>query len=156
MDLGFNNENWDESDLFDDLHKFAEEHAELGLDLGTSGTASSTDAGFEVSSEDLLSFLDIEQPLQKTEQTPPHQPISAVSPILSSRRNDEIILFNTAGELTQGEIHDLLYSGNSSYQNGETLAKINQEHLEDDNKDNIVVAENPLAEYFKAALSGKR
>lgn len=161
MDLDFSNENWVDSDMFDDLRKFAEEHAELELDLGTSYDAeqststASTAVKFAVSSDDLLSFLEIEQPVQEIERTPPNQPISAFSPKLSSRRNGEIVFFNRAGELTQEELQDLLYySGDPHHQNSETSI-VNQNDMECDDKDGIVIIENTIAEYYKGALSTK-
>lgn len=161
MDLEFASENcWVESDMFDDLLKFAEAHPDLG-DFGTSyDTAQSTAtagqyAGFPVASDDLLSFLDIEETDSKIERTPPHQPISAISPKPSPHRIADVNFFNTADELTQGELQDLLnsYAGDSQHQNSETLTIVNQTDIECDDKDNIFITENSLAEYFKGALS---
>lgn len=144
-------ENWVDSDVFDDLPE---------LDLGTSyDIEQSAERSFVsltvVPSHDLMNYLEIGQPVQNIERTPPHQPIYTISPNLSSRRNGEIEFFNTAGELTQRELQDLLYNyaGDSNQQNSDSLVIYNQNDIEDDNKDGILTTENSLAEYFKGALS---
>lgn len=145
-------ENW-ESDFIDNLCKFVEEDGELDLDLGTSAASSAEQAALTFMDADaFLNFLD--EPILEAERTPPHQPISAISPKLSSRHNNEMTFFNvTSDELTseQTELQDL-----SSYpqQNSETMAIVNQNDMDCDDKDGIVIiTENSLAEYFKGALS---
>lgn len=145
-------ENW-ESDFIDNLCKFVEEDGELELDFRTSAGLSAELDDLTFSDADIFFNL-LDEPIQETERTPPHQPISAISPKLSSLRNNEMAFFNATNEEPTSAQAELQYLSSYPQPNSETLAIVNQNDMDCDDKDGIVIiTENSLAEYFKGALS---